>query len=1006
MKPYAVIPKARRALAACWLACAGAIAAEPPDAALSPRDELATFHFADENVTAELVASEPDIVAPVAIAWDADGRLFVAEMTDYPSGPVSGRIRLLEDRDGDGRFEHSTIFADKIAFPNGVMPWNGGLLVTAAPDILFFQDTDGDGRADERRVVLTGFAEGNQQLRANGLYWGLDNWIYGANGRSDGDVRWVGGHQGGASAAVSIRRRDFRFRPDSGKFEAIAGHSQFGCAHDDWGNRFPVFNNIPIRHVVLEQRYLDRQPLLAGMENVVPISAPGDNGRVYYLAPPTLLIPQASDYFTSACGPTVYRGDAPGSGYRGDFFVCEPVHNLVQRRRLVPAGATFLAERTDSGQEFLASTDPWFHPVFTATGPDGALYVVDFYRKYVEHPRWVADELKETTPWRTGEEHGRIWRIRPKAWKPGKPAPPLTRARPDRLVACLEHENGWWRDTAQRLLVERQDRSVITALEKMARTSLSPRGRLHAIYTLDGLGALSPDLVQAVLTDPDAHVREHAVRLAEPILAGTAAGPYPSADHDRAPSPTAARQRSAAVPADRLDPLRQSFLALAGDADAAVRFQVALTLGELAGDSGLTTLARLAQTGSGDHWQTLAILSSAGPRPWLLWRMLARAGPHWMTAPDDDRAWFIDRLAALVAGGRDEGDLKDAAATLDEDRLSAFGRMVLLGNLLAAQKSNPVVGKLVAANGLAQSSGRILADAERAALSDEGSLQVRLAAIGLLGRRPSPATHSLTRLLLPGRPAAVQGAAVNALADADEAVAAGFAFDGWERYTRPTRRQLIAAATRSPALAAALLAAVERGRILLVEIDPATRQALQKSRNADLRRRAEGLFQGAISPDREQVVRRFKPALQLNGDRRHGAEIFARTCLQCHAMQGQGNRVGPDLSGIAVQPKETLLMNILDPSRQVLPDFLSYTIVPADGEPLTGLIAAESDASVTLRRPNVPDLTIQRSGIKELKTDGKSLMPEGLEQGLTTQDMADLLSFLRQPDAGLLPTER
>src|SRR6266404_194553 len=177
-------------LAGFWFPGATAIAAGPSGSPLAPHEELTTFHFADSNLIADLVASEPDVVAPVAIAWDADGRLFVAEMTDYPSGPVSGRIRMLEDRDGDGRYERATIFADKIAFPNGVMAWNGGIFVTAAPDILFFKDTDGDGHADERRVILTGFAEGNQQLRVNGLYWGLENWIYGANGRSDGEVQW------------------------------------------------------------------------------------------------------------------------------------------------------------------------------------------------------------------------------------------------------------------------------------------------------------------------------------------------------------------------------------------------------------------------------------------------------------------------------------------------------------------------------------------------------------------------------------------------------------------------------------------------------------------------------------------------------------------------------------------------------------------------------------------------------------------------------------------------
>src|SRR5437016_1711332 len=548
-------------LAGFWFPGATAIAAGPSDSPLAPHEELTTFHFADSNLIADLVASEPDVVAPVAIAWDADGRLFVAEMTDYPSGPVSGRIRLLEDRDRDGRYERATIFADKIAFPNGVMPWNGGVLVTAAPDILFFKDTDGDGRADERRVLLTGFAEGNQQLRVNGLFWGLDNWIYGANGRSDGEVRWStdtdAKEKGAPAEAVSIRRRDFRFRLETGEgrhvavpdksgpptrlpsrqFEAIAGHSQFGCAHDDWGNRFPVFNNIPIRHVVIEQRYLDRQPLLSGTDTVVPISAPDDKGRVYYLAPPTLLIPQASDYFTSACGSTVYRGDALGPDYYGNFFVCEPVHNLIQRRRLIPNGATFVAERAVIEKDFLASTDSWFHGVFTTTGPDGCLYVVDFYRKFVEHPAWVAEELKNTTPWRTGEAHGRIWRIHPKNWKPETPKPNLSRAKSTELVKHLSAANGWWRDTAQRLLVERQDRSIVPALEKMIpgsargsraavggpptatskdssgssvsrdessrgagqRPALPAPGRLHALYTLDGLGALTPEMLLAAL---------------------------------------------------------------------------------------------------------------------------------------------------------------------------------------------------------------------------------------------------------------------------------------------------------------------------------------------------------------------------------------------------------------------------------------------------------------------------------------------------------------------------
>ncbi len=349
---------------------------EPP----SPQSILASLRLADPDLIVDLVASEPDVVSPVAIAWDENGVLFVAEMADYPAGPGSGRIRRLEDRDGDGRFERVTAFACGLPYPNGLLPWNGGVLVTAAPDILFLRDADGDGVADERRVILTGFVEGNQQLRVNGLARGLDNWIYGANGRSGGLVRPPNVPP---EQAVSIDRHDFRFRPRTGQVEAVAGFSQFGLPRDDWGNRFPSWNTVPLRHVVLEDRDLTRNPYLAEPSTVAPILDTADGGRVYSLAPPQPRFNAESvAFFNASCGPTIFRGDALGPSYRGNAFVCEPLTNIVHRRLLEPDGPTFLARRAEPGREFLAATHPWFHPVNLATGPDGSLYVVDF------GPRW------------------------------------------------------------------------------------------------------------------------------------------------------------------------------------------------------------------------------------------------------------------------------------------------------------------------------------------------------------------------------------------------------------------------------------------------------------------------------------------------------------------------------------------------------------------------------------------------------------------------------------------
>ena len=277
----------------------------------------------------------------------------------------------------------------------------------------------------KRSVVLSGFGEGNTQLRVNGLYLGLDNLIYAANGRSDGDVRSSSGAPG---FPVSIRRRDLRFlastlpahgadsAPAAVRAEAIAGYSQFGLAHDDWGNRFPSWNTIPIRHVVLEQQSLDRNPYLAETSSVASILDPADGGRIFGISPAQARFNRESvAYFNASCGPIVYRGDVLPAEYRGNAFVCEPLTNLVHRRVLEPAGVTFIARRVEQGREFLASSDPAFRPVNLATGPDGALYVVDMYRELVEHPQFVPESARSTVDFRRWHNRGRIWRVRPTA---------------------------------------------------------------------------------------------------------------------------------------------------------------------------------------------------------------------------------------------------------------------------------------------------------------------------------------------------------------------------------------------------------------------------------------------------------------------------------------------------------------------------------------------------------------------------------------------------------------
>ena len=660
-------------------------AVDPSPGPLTPAAEQATFRIAGSGLAIELVAAEPEVKSPVAIAWDADGFLYVAEMIDYPVAARAGQIRRLEDRDGDGRYERATVFASELPFPNSVLPCHGGVLVTAAPDILFLRDRDGDGRADERRVVLTGFAEGNTQLRVNGLCWGLDNWIYAANGRSDGEVRapsWPAGK------TVSIRRRDvrFRFRPDSDEVqvEAIAGFSQFGLAHDDWGNRFPSWNTIPLRHVVLEQLCTRRNPFLAETSSVAEILDGADGGRVYSISPVQARFNRESvEYFNASCGPTIFRGQGLPPAYRGNAFVCEPLTNLVHRRVLDPADCTFRARRVEANREFLAATDPAFRPVNLTTGPDGALHVVDMYREMVEHPDFVPAELRKSVEFRRWHDRGRIWRIKSASMEadartsPARPA--LGKASTQVLVQYLDQPEGWYRDTAQRLLVERQDRRTVALLRHTVRSSPSPLGRLHALWTLAGLNALDRGSLEIAARDAHPGVRENALRA------------------------------SATVPAAAGLPLA-AVVRLADDPAIRVRLQAALVLGSQSPDdrSAQTALVFLATRDDADPWMRLAIESGLEKRALPFLREWVETNPKALASANPEQLGFLAEVAAIIGARRDDQQLRSLIDLVGlNDPSHHSGTRTLPGSLAAHLRPGRGDGAIgSAASSLAQTDGR------------------------------------------------------------------------------------------------------------------------------------------------------------------------------------------------------------------------------------------------------------------------------------------------------------
>jgi putative membrane-bound dehydrogenase-like protein len=968
-----------------FLVGAAAGAEPPPTGPRSPSAELASFVLADPALTIELAAAEPEVTSPVAIAWDEDGRLFVAEMIDYPVAPAAGRIRRLEDRDGDGRYEYATVFADGLSFPNGVLPCFGGVLVTVAPDILFLRDRDGDGRADEKRVVLTGFGEGNTQLRVNGLSFGMDNRIYAANGRSDGEVRTPNDPTG---KAVSIRRRDLRFHlaaraeaPEAIAVEAIAGFSQFGLAHDDWGNRFPAWNTIPLRHVVFEQQTLDRNSYLAETSCIASILEMADGGRIFSISPAQARFNRESvAFFNASCGPIIERGGLLPDAYHGNAFVCEPLSNLVHRRVLEPDGVTFVASRVEKGQEFLASSDPSFRPVNLATGPDGALYIVDMYRELVEHPQFVPESARGTVDFRRWHDRGRIWRVRPRSVAAsGGRGPGLSTADTRQLIGHLGQRNGWWRMTAQRLLVERQDHAAVPGLIGMLNDKTKSLGRLHALWTLVALNGLDAAILDHVIGDPHPALREHALRVA-------------AVRELHAPAPLISTAR---------------LVKLAADPAIRVRLQTALALGNRCREepAALEALLKIAAQDANDPWIRLAILSG-----------LAESSLAFVSLCDripsaSGRAQLLAQAAAIVGVRRRSSELSALLGTISSridsrQNKPGLGASIDVLSMLAGLakglgRSGPPLHSVIAT-----ASGDLKPQLERLApiwpaasglaVSDRPTAE-RLVALDVLSlARPDLAEAIIPSLLAVTQPGEIQSAAARAVGRAGRPSLASKALDRWNDLTLATRRELLTAVAGSSMLAEPLIKALERTAIAPSELDASAREALGRLPDAALRQRASTLLAKFAPPQRSEALTRYQAALELAADERRGAAVFVRNCQTCHQRQGQGHRVGPDLSGIAGRAPDALLIDVLDPNREVAPDYMTLSLATHRGQVVSGLLAEETATTLKLRRAEGIEETILRSEIDVLRSSGRSLMPEGLEQSVSLQEMADLIAFLRE----------
>jgi len=954
----------------------------------------------------QLLASEPLIREPSGVCWDERGRLFVCELHGYnlegqfdinelnQSGELDrvvrriqanerakrsaaadtyGTVKLLRDTDGDGRMDAATVFADRLPPCYGLCPARGGLVVACAPDIVFLADRDDDGVAEVRETLFTGFGTGALERGINAPQWGIDNWIYFGRGHGGGTIR--GPH---LRKPVALPGTDFRIRPDGSAIEPISGATHtFGFALAESGDRFTATTSVPGLYVTpLPWRYLARNPdaaatrteqPAAGYTKVFPVAPPHPwrSRRAedpaffkYYRDRYGAGDSDAGGWFTSACSPLVYQDIAFPPEYRGHYFICEPAQNLVHHAIVEPDGPGLRLRRApaEESSEFLASGDPWFHPMNLAHAPDGALCIVDMYREIIEDYSAIPRYLQQQYGLTNGMFHGRIWRLTHQQ-APRVPSWDMSRLETGALVQEVASPHFWRRQTARRLLLERKDPTISLAALRGQLQAPASATALNAAYTLEGLGSWSAPESVVLLQHSNTMVRREAMRLAEPWLSSNAV----------------------------LDRVLQEV----NSAEPALLLQAALSLGGSDQTRALAALAKLAREHGDVRWMPQALLSGLhGRAGWMLEELLGnpplgKAGP------------LLEPLCASIGARRDTQELARVFARLAAGADLPWVETCLRGlqtGLKGARNLSLTEETLVALQRWQASTNatvRRLAGAIRAMDPAVGQDLV-LAARRLVGDVQQPAESRL--------------AAVAQLAGDNQRASIEALIEAWPPNTPKVREAILDAVFARSDRMPALLEALAKQTIPVASLSAFQRQLLVENDSGAVSGLARVILANASRATNAYPA--FAAALQQPRDAQHGEQVFRDHCATCHKVRGLGFAVGPDLGAEFQRAEEAILTDILAPNQTISAGFQTYVVETSQGQTVSGILASESATSVMLRQPTGLEQTLLRKDIVRLSSLPVSLMPETLAQALEPREVADVIAWLRDPRGADRTTRR
>lgn len=962
-----------------------------------------------EGFTPKLYASEPDAAKPVTMAWDERGRLWIAETFDYPNdlhhkGQGNDRIKICEDTDGDGVADKFSIFAEELSIPTSLAFAYGGIIVHQAPETLFLKDTDGDGKADLREVLFAGWRTNDTHAGPSNLRYGLDGWYYGIVGYAG-----FGGTVAGEDH--EFRQGFYRFQleaPESEKAAPTVAKLEFlrSTNNNSWGVGISeegllfgsTANGCPSVFCAIPNRYYE------GVRGWSPsvLQSISPSNRFF---PITEKVRQVDHHggFTSAAGHALYTARTyPELYWNKTAFVSDPTGHLTATFVLQPKGSDFVAYNS---WNLVVSDDEWTAPIVAEIGPDGQVWVIDWYNYVVQHnPTPAGFETGKgaayVTPLRD-KRHGRIYRIEYDAAK-NADASPLDRQDVNGLVKALGRDNMLWRLHAQRLLTERGKQDVASKLVAAIKDSEKDATGFnatatHALWTLSALGGI----------DKNDAAREAAVA---------------SLEND---SPAVRRAAVMALPSDANSAKAMLDAGVLEDSEPQVRLAGLLALAELPQSSEVAdgvTAALVDPAISNDRWlndaTTAAAAAHAGPFLVAITKkdklspeaiaVVSRVAEHYARTGETDDAGQVltavatnPAIAEAVLEGFAKGWPEDGTVELDAatetslvdlfGELSAQGqgRLVRLASTWGNERFEKYASELAEGFRKTAADGS-KSDAERIAAAKQ-LIEFR--------KSDAKAVESVLKLVTPQVSPQLAAGFVSAVSSSDAPEAGPAIIERWGSATPSAREAAVRVLLSRPEWTRALLDGIEQGDLQFSDLSLDQRQGLANHPSRSIARRAKALLEkggGLPSADRQKVIDELSPLVLEGGDVAKGKLVFTQQCAKCHKHSGEGTEIGPDLTGMATHPREELLIHILDPSRSVEGNFRQYTAVTTDGLVLNGLLASETKTSVELVDSEGKRHQVLREDIEELAVSPKSVMPEGFEKQVTPETFADLLAFMTQ----------